>query len=468
MQATVRAAILRGAQQARAPHQDDGGVHGTYLELPLVLKAAMSVPATFSFDAPGDAVRAVELRRVKALATLVLAGTLALFVAAKALLNVHPIFGFIAAFAEAATIGGLADWYAVVALFRRPLGLPIPHTAIIQSNQHRIADKLGEFIEQHFLEAAPVEAKLRQIDFASFIADWLRDRKRSEDLARFTLRLLPEAFTATETSGLMTFITRRITTQLQSIDLAPLAAGTLRAFVQEGRHQGLLDDILRAVHEALTQPETMTMVREKIRSELPTLLKLYRADKYLVKKIVASATSFFEEVRSDPKHPFRSEFDRLVLTFVDRLGSDPSYADRIDGLKRDLLARPELADLARNIWSNTRSFIERSASGETQVLQQHLAGMFVKAGEVLAGDPELRAEINQGLVAVLRSFIADQKSGVSSFISDQVKAWDMGQLISLIEINIGKDLQYIRFNGSLIGGLAGLALYSIEVLLRWL
>ena len=428
----------------------------------------MEAPAKFSFDAPADAARAAELRRVKALATLVLAGTVTLFVTAKLLLPLHPVFGFVAAFAEAATIGGLADWYAVVALFKRPLGLPIPHTAIIQGNQHRIADKLGEFIEVHFLESGPVEAKLRQIDFGSFIADWLRDRKRSTDLARFTLRLLPEAVSATETSGLMTFISRRITTQLQAIDLAPLAAGTLRAFVAEGRHQSLLDDFLRAVHETLTQAETMAMIREKIRAELPTLLRLYRADKFLVNKIIASATAFFEDFRSDPKHPFRGEFDRMVLSFVDRLGSDKTYSDRIDGLKRDLLARPELGELARTIWSNARSFIERSASGESQVLQQHLAGMFVKAGEALAGDSELRAEINEGFVTVLRSFIADQKSGVSSFISDQVKSWDMGQLISLIEINIGRDLQYIRFNGSLIGGLAGLALYTGEFLLRML
>src|SRR6266478_6542235 len=217
------------------------------------LKASMNSSATSSFDTPGDAARAAELRRVKALATLVLGGTLTLFVTAKTLLPVHPVFGFIAAFAEAATIGGLADWYAVVALFKRPLGVPIPHTAIIQSNQGRIADKLGEFIEVHFLEAGPVEAKLRQVDFGSFVADWLRDRKRSDDLGRFALRLLPEAFSATETSGLMTFITRRMTTQLQSIDLAPLAAGTLRAFVEERRHQGLLDDILRIVHDTLTQ-----------------------------------------------------------------------------------------------------------------------------------------------------------------------------------------------------------------------
>jgi uncharacterized membrane-anchored protein YjiN (DUF445 family) len=426
----------------------------------------LSLPGNFAIDSPGDAARAAELRRVKLLATLVLAATFAIFIGAKWMSPLHPAFGFVAAFAEAATIGGLADWYAVVALFKRPLGLSIPHTAIIQSNQHRIADKLGEFIEVHFLEAAPVEAKLRQVDFASFVADWLGDRKKSDDLARFVLRLLPEAVNATESSGLMSFITRRVTSQLMAIDLAPLAAGTLRSFVQEGRHRVLLDDILRALHQTLTSAETMTMIRERIRAELPTLLKLYRADRFLVNRIVASATSFFEEVRNDPDHPFRDEFNRMLLSLVEKLGSDPAFANRIDGLKRDILARPELGDLARNIWSNARSFIERSASGETHVLQQHLARMFVEAGEALSGDAEMRAEINQGLVAVLRSFIADQKSGVSTFIADQVKAWDMAQLISLIEINVGKDLQYIRFNGSLIGGLAGLALYTLEYLLR--
>ncbi len=427
----------------------------------------MTATGRFMSEA-GDAVRAAELRRVKALATLVLAGTLALFIAARALMHVHPAFGFVAAFAEAATIGGLADWYAVVALFRRPLGLPIPHTAIIQGNQDRIADKLGEFIETHFLEAAPVEAKLRQVDFASFIADWLGDRKRSADLARFVLRLLPEAVDAAETSGLKAFVTRRVIAELQSIDLAPLAAGTLRAFVREGRHRGLLDDLLGAVHGALTQPQTMAMIREKIRDELPTLLKFYRTDKFLLNKIVASASTFFDEVRSDPEHPFRGEFDRMVLSFVDRLESEPAYGERIADLKRDLLARPELGALAQNIWSNARSFIARSASGENSVLQHHLADLFTKAGATLAADADMRGEINQGIVVVLRSFIADQKSGVSTFIADQVKGWDMKQLLTLIEINIGRDLQYIRFNGSLIGGLAGLGLYTAEYLLRLL
>lgn len=427
----------------------------------------MTLPATLAATHV-DAERAAELRRVKWLATGVLAATFAIFIAAKALLPMHPVFGFVAAFAEAATIGGLADWYAVVALFRRPLGLPIPHTAIIQGNQARIAEKLGEFIEENFLDAGPVDAKLREIDFGSFIADWLRDRKRSEDLARFVLRMLPEALSATESSGLMQFIGRRITTQILAIDLAPLAAGALRGFVQEGRHGGLLDDILRVLHQTLTQPETMAVIRDKVRAEMPTLLRLYRADKFVVNRIIASATKFFEEVRNDPNHPFRGEFDHMLLSFVDRLGSDKAFADRIDGLKRDLMARPELANLGRTIWSNVKDFLERSASGESQVLQHQLGRMFSEAGDALAGDAELRGEINQGLVAILRTVVAEQKSGVSTFIADQVKSWDMQQLIALIEVNVGKDLQYIRFNGSLIGGLAGLALYTLEYVLRLL
>jgi uncharacterized membrane-anchored protein YjiN (DUF445 family) len=158
----------------------------------------------------------------------------------------------------------------------------------------------------------------------------------------------------------------------------------------------------------------------------------------------------------------------MLASFAEKLDNEPGFADRIDGLKRDLLARPELGGVARTVWDNIKSFIDKSASGESNVLQHQLAKMFAEAGAALAADEEMRAEINQGLSAVLRSFIAEQKSGVSSFIADQVKGWDMGQLISVIELNVGKDLQYIRFNGSLIGGLAGLALYTAEVLFRML
>ncbi|MBI3698971.1 MAG: DUF445 family protein [Afipia sp.] len=416
----------------------------------------------------GDVSRAADLRRIKMLATLVLVACVGVLVVAKIYERQFPALGYLAAFAEAATIGGLADWYAVVALFRRPLGLPIPHTAIIQQNQHRIAEKLGEFIEVHFLSAAPVNSKLREVDFAKFISDWLQDRKKSSDLARFILRLLPAALDAAETSGLKDFVTRRVLAQVKDIDVAPLAAGALRGFFRDRRHQSLLNDLLGALNDTVTKPETLALLRDKIREELPTLLRLYRADAFLLKRIAASATSFLEEVRADPAHPFRDEFDRILMQFVDKLEREPMYADKLDGLKRDLLARPELTALGNDIWQNVKQFIDRSASGDSDVLQNHLTNVLVEAGRQLAGDKEMRGEINNGIVVVLRSFIAEQKSGVSLFISDQVKSWNMNQLINLIEINIGRDLQYIRFNGALIGGLAGLALYSAEKFIRTL
>jgi uncharacterized membrane-anchored protein YjiN (DUF445 family) len=174
-----------------------------------------------------DAARAGDLRRVKALANAVLVGSLATPVFARAMAERHPAFGFVAAFAEAAAIGGLADWYAVVALFRHPLGLPIPHTAIIPANQNRIGEKLGEFIERHFLDVATVKARLDRADFAAFIAAWLADRKRNADLARLVLRLLPEAIRVAESSGLNAFVARRVQRELEAIDLAPLAASAL-------------------------------------------------------------------------------------------------------------------------------------------------------------------------------------------------------------------------------------------------
>jgi uncharacterized membrane-anchored protein YjiN (DUF445 family) len=411
-----------------------------------------------------DLARAKELRRVKATAAGVLVACLAVTVLAKIMEPRHMAFGFIAAFAEAAAIGGLADWYAVVALFRRPLGMPIPHTAIIPSNQQRIAEKLGEFIERHFLDAAPIDAKLRSVDFASFVADWLADSKRSTELARFVVKLLPEAVDAAENSGLRSFLAQQMVSRLQALDLGPLAAGTLRSFVREGRHRALLDDLLLAIHKSINEPKMLAAIREKIRDELPTILRLYRADAYVMKKVAASATAFFEDVRTDPQHPFRGEFDRLILSFVEKLETD--YASRIDEFKRELLARPEIGKLVQSLWGGVREIVAKNASGESDVLQRHLGSAFVEIGRQLASDADMRAEINQGMVVVLKSFIAEQKSGVSVFIADQVKAWDMRQLIELIELNIGKDLQYIRFNGTLIGGLAGLALHGIEVLIR--
>jgi uncharacterized membrane-anchored protein YjiN (DUF445 family) len=409
-----------------------------------------------------DAERARDLRRIKLAATALLVFTAALFLVARHYESTHWAWGYVASFAAAATVGGLADWYAVVALFRRPLGLPIPHTAIIPRNHLRIADTLGEFIETNFLAPEPVEKRLGEVDFAALVADWLVEPERAAALADFVLRLLPQTLGAIEQSGLKGFLGKRIMTELERVELAPLAAGLLSAVTEKGRHQRLLDELLGALEKVLTNEETLAALRERIRKELPALFNLYRADAYLLRKIVASTSGFIQDARADRRHPLRVEFDSFVTGFIEQLRSSQAFARRAERLKRDLLARPEITAIAEGAWESLRTFLEQDSRAPDSQIRRQLEAMLVDIGGQLARDPAIRAEINRGMVRVLADFVQSQKSGVGRFIADQVKAWDIDMLIGRIELTVGRDLQYIRFNGALIGGLAGLALHALE------
>jgi len=414
---------------------------------------------------PGDAEKLSALRRVKAVATFSLGLCVLVFVLCRIYADASPVIGFIGAFAEAAAIGGLADWYAVVALFRHPMGIPIPHTAIIPTNQARIADNLGRFIETNFLAPGPVRKKLEEVDFAALVADWLADPRRSEGLSQFVTRLMPKMLVALDNSGLRGFMLKRVTDQVATIDVAPLAADLLQTLTEDRRHQRLFDELIGLLGGFLTDQEAQDSLRDRIRQELPSLANFFRADAYLLKKIVHSGASLIEDIKTDKDHPMRGEFDRFVERFIENLRHSPDYAKRVEKLKRDFLARPELATLAEGLWGEVRTFLARDAAAPDSLLRTHLAGIFVEVGRSLADDPKIRADMNEGFVVALASFVESQKSGVSTFISEQVRGWDLGQLTQLIELNIGRDLQYIRFNGMVIGGLAGLVLHTIDVFL---
>ncbi|MEO3999962.1 DUF445 family protein [Mesorhizobium sp. CAU 1732] len=402
------------------------------------------------------------LRRTKLIATGSLALCFCIFMAARAGEARWPMLAYVAAFAEAATIGGLADWYAVVALFRRPLGLPIPHTAIIPANKDRIADNLGRFIEVNFLAPGPVREKFKEVDFARLVADWLSDRSRSAGLSRFVGSLAPKALAGLEASGLRDFVSKRVSEQIEKVQVAPFAADMLSAFTADRRHQQLFDELLRVFGGLLRDEDALAAIRDKIRDELPSLARIFKADAYLLRKIVASTGSLIEDVEGDPDHAMRREFDRFVETFIAELRTSPDYAKRAERLKRDLLKRPELRGLAGDFLTSLRTFIETDLQSERSLVRKQLAEMFVEVGRQLASDDKIRADMNQGFVVALASFVESQKSGVSQFIADQVRKWDIVQLTRLVELNIGRDLQYIRFNGMLIGGLAGLALHVGE------
>ena len=411
---------------------------------------------------PTDLERLRDLARIKIIATTLLVLSVVVAFAARLLASRHWSFGYVAAWAEPAAVGGLADWYAVVALFRHPCGIPFPHTAIVSSNRARIAESFGDFVEEQFLAPDPIEQKLKSVDFAEATGDWLADEERSLSLSRFALRLMPQALSAVEETGLQSFMARHVVEQIEALEVAPLAAKLMSAFVEDQRHQRIFDEILTGLDRLLQDEQTQEAVREKIRGELPSLFNLFRADAYVLRRLITLISTFIHEAQNDPAHALRHDFDRFVADFVEKLDTSPEYAHRAETLKRELLARPEIRDLAEDLWQSVKRFLEKDARSNNSISEFHLGRFLTDLGRKLAHEPRLRAEINTGMVKILQTFVQNQKREIARFITDQVRSWDIDQMVNIIELNIGRDLQYIRLNGTFIGGLAGLGLYASQ------
>jgi len=406
-----------------------------------------------------------SLNRVKMLATLMLLACFCVMVVAKLLEHVSPVFGFVAAFAEAATIGGIADWYAVVALFKKPLNLPFPHTAIIPNNQNRIADNLGGFIENNFLAREPVEEKLRQVDFAVEMSAWMSDRSRSQGLARFVVKLIPQFLKSVDKKAFVQFATQRVTGQLATTDVAPLLGDVLQSFTKDGKHQKLLNDVIRALHQFLNDDETFAIVRQKVKKELPVIANVLGADTMILSRILQAASELLDEVKDDQSHPLRQEFEVFLIEYVERTRRTKAFSRQVEKVKQSILQRPELGAAAEDLWDSLKVFILEDAQAEESVLAARLTDLLVDIGQSLDAAPGLRRDINEGLVILLTNLIAEQRSSISAYVAEQVKGWDIRQLLILIEVNVGRDLQFIRFNGMLIGGCVGVALYVAERLI---
>ncbi|MEM6940032.1 MAG: DUF445 family protein [Pseudomonadota bacterium] len=414
---------------------------------------------------PMEQERLAALNRIKLLATLVLATCFLALILTKLLEASYPAFGILAAFAEAATIGGIADWYAVVAIFKRPLNLPFPHTAIIPRNQQRIADNLGRFIERNFLAREQVAAKLREVDFAGEMSAWLASQSRARALAVFVVRLIPQLLNSVDEKGLVRFASKRVTSQLRQTDIAPLVGDVMTSFTKDGRQAELLDEIITATHGFLNNAQTLELIRKKVQRELPLAVALLQGDRLLLNRLVQAATELLDEIKEDPDHALRKEFEGFLKSYVRRTKRTKGFRKRVETLKQALLARAELEEAAQNIWASLRSYILEDIDRDESILVERLTDLFVDIGTKLEGERDLRGDINAGMVTVLANIIEEQRGNIALYVAEQVKGWDIQQLMTLIEINVGRDLQYIRFNGMIIGGCVGVVIYALESLL---
>lgn len=411
--------------------------------------------------------KAASLKRMKTLATALLVVVTLLFVVAR-----REGWPWLAAFAEAAMIGALADWFAVVALFRRPLGLPFPHTAIIPSNKERIADQLAWFVRDHFLEPKILLEKLSVFDPATRLAQWLAEPRQVQAWVGAVRGWSLQALDWFDDARLQSALKELLIDALQRWNSAETAAQVLSALTKDGRHHAVLDAGLLKLAQVLDQDEVKAQVSAKLaqyaRAEWPKMIGVLNVFKSvdnmadeLAGKLAQAIMLDVVEVLQDAEHPLRRQYETKVMDYIARLGDDQAIQAAFNDIKMQLLQRPELSNYSLLLVQEVKAWLRADLSRDDSALAQHLAQAMAALGEKLRDDASLRAAINEHVLAAADKLVVDMREGVTEHIAKTVKAWDEAQLVQTLELSVGRDLQYIRFNGTLVGGLIGLGLHAL-------
>jgi uncharacterized membrane-anchored protein YjiN (DUF445 family) len=400
---------------------------------------------------------------MKRVATGLLGVALLVFAVARWFEPAHPWLGFVRATAEASLVGGLADWFAVTALFRRPLGLPIPHTAIIQTQKERIGRVLGNFVQHHFLAKDVLSVRLGAMQVAERAAGWLADPGNSTQLARHLAVGVAQAVQTVPETEVRTLIHESAVTRLKSMQLAPLLGSLLSVVSTDQRHQVLLDEALRLGGEALQK--NRDELRRRIKEESPWWVP-GAVDDAFQRRIESASQRLLEEVKQDPLHPLRLRFDAAFRDFVERLKSSPEVIARTEALKTDLLGHPAVEEFAAALWERARGAAERFSAETDEAALEPLARGIGAVGASLLANPERLRELDDFLIDFVASLLERYRAEVGMLISETVRQWDPDVAAERLELAVGRDLQFIRLNGTLVGGLAGLIIHTVSVLLR--
>lgn len=411
---------------------------------------------------------------MKRLATALLVLVTSLFIFARMQREMGP-WAWIAAFAEAAMIGALADWFAVVALFKRPLGLPIPHTAIIPQNKVRIAENLAVFVRDKFLATDTLLEKIRSFDPAQKIASWLSIRSNSEILTDKILAMLLKGLDFIDDERVQTALRSAVQTNVQQMDLGKTLGNLLSILTQDNRHQQLLNEALKKIATALDDPETQKtlagMIIEVSGREYPNLLQMLgmvtNTDEFSLKiasSLVASINRWLHDIGDDASHPRRKQFDDVVEEFLESMKNDPAFHQKINSWKEMLLASPEATQYINGLWAQLKQWLRDDIARDNSSLREKIADSTTQMGLWLVENPSLRDSINDHMADAARSLAIDLRETIAHHIANTVKQWEDRELVHELEMSVGSDLQYIRINGTVVGGLIGIVLHALAML----
>ncbi|MGK5697370.1 DUF445 domain-containing protein [Streptomyces sp. URMC 128] len=445
----------RVERMERTKAEEKGDVGGQHARPVVTTNRAM---ATFS---PADEEKQRGVRRMKLTATGLLLFVAVVYVLAKWAQNsgAGPWASYVAAASEAGMVGALADWFAVTALFRHPLGIPIPHTAIIPTKKDQLGVTLGEFVGENFLSEDVVRQRLRAVGIGSRLGAWLAVPEHADRVTAELSTALRGALTVLRDSDVQAVVGEAITRRANAQEIGPGIGKMLEKIVADGGHKRVVDLVVTRAHDwlVLHRDEVMDAVEGGAPGWTPRFV-----DRKVGERVYKELLRFATEMRDMPAHPARGALDRFLTDFASDLQSDTDTRARIERLKGEVLGRGEVQDLIASAWTAVRSMIVAAAEDERSELRLRVRASLLSLGSRMAGERKVQDKVDKWVEDAAVYVVTTYRKEITSLITDTVASWDAEHTTKKIEANIGRDLQFIRINGTVVGSLAGLLIYTVS------
>jgi uncharacterized membrane-anchored protein YjiN (DUF445 family) len=401
------------------------------------------------------------IREMRIIATGMLVAMAAIFIAANQWDETWPALGFVKAFAEAAMVGGLADWFAVTALFRHPLGLPIPHTAIIPRNKDRIGATLASFLRDNFLIPKVVARRMRSVDIAGAIGRFLANPPPEGRLRQGGSRLIADLLEALDQERLGGMVKTAVASRMRSLEVSPLIGQALEGAITEERHIPILDGIVTWAGRTLDANEDL--IRKMVHDRAGVIMRLSGLDEKLADGIVDGLRRLTIDMAIDPAHPLRAKAEEALAALAWDMRFDPEMQGKVESWKNEIIQNKAVTDWLGGLWENARASLLRAARDPEAAMAGRFGEALRQLGETLQQDQRLNKAINQFARRMAVGMVATYGSGIVTLVSETIRGWDARTVTGRLENAVGRDLQYIRINGTLVGGLVGLLIHTIEV-----
>ena len=399
-------------------------------------------------------------RDMKIIATGMLVVMAIIYFTSKSYESVHPALGFVRAFAEAAMVGGLADWFAVTALFRHPMGLPIPHTAIIPRNKDRIGDTLANFLKDNFLISRLVAQRMRNVDLASGIGRFLKSPSGGEGRLKFgASRLLGDAIASLDQDRLGTMFKGAVKKQAIGLDIATPMGQILEAVMAEKRHGPLIDSTIRWAYRTLDTNEAV--IRNIVSDRANAVMRWTGLDDRVANEVLDGLYKLLADMAADPHHPVRAKTEESIEQLAAELKRDPDLRQKVNEWKLEMIDNPAIASWLDGVWEQGREALLRAARDPDAALAGQFGDALIQLGNSLQQDKLLNRQINRfGRRAVI-GVVDSYGDNIVKLVSETIRDWDAQTITDRVENAVGRDLQFIRVNGTLVGGLVGVSLHTL-------